>query len=95
MGAAETEPRRQKDIASHFLVSVSLTIVILGLANTMPGIPGLDNGIRELVGIDWFSIRKFPIEWLYPIAFSLMMLCVLKTTMIERFLCRRPNYFYE
>ena len=76
MGAAETEPRRQKDIASHFLVSVSLTIVILGLANTMPGIPGLDNGIRELVGIDWFSIRKFPIEWLYPIAFSLMMLCV-------------------
>jgi len=76
MGAAETEPRRQKDIASHFLVSVSLTIVILGLANTMPGIPGLDNGIRELVGLDWFSIRKFPIEWLYPIAFSLMMLCV-------------------
>ena len=76
MSAAETEPRRQKDIASHFLVSVSLTIVILGLANTMPGIPGLDHGIRELVGLDWLSIRKFPIEWFYPIAFSLMMLCV-------------------
>ena len=52
MSAAETEPRRPKDIASHFLVSVSLTIVILGLANTMPGIPGLDHGIRELVGLD-------------------------------------------
>ena len=76
MSAAETEPRRPKDIASHFLVSVSLTIVILGLANTMPGIPGLDHGIRELVGLDWLSIRNFPIEWLYPIAFSLMMLCV-------------------
>ena len=49
MGAARPNLRRQKDIASHFLVSVSLTIVILGLANTMPGIPGLDNGIRELV----------------------------------------------
>ena len=37
MSAAETEPR-QKDIASHFLVSVSLTIVVFGLANAMPGV---------------------------------------------------------
>jgi len=26
--------------------------------------------------LDWFTIRKFPIEWFYPIAFATMMLCV-------------------
>lgn len=76
MSAAETGTKRQEDTTSYLLVPVSLAIVVLGLANAMPGIPGLDQGLRELTGLDWLSIRKFPIEWFYPIAFSLMMLCV-------------------
>ena len=55
---------------------LSLTIVILGLMNAIPGVPGLDNGIRNLTGLDWIKVRRFPTEWFYPLAFFMMMLCV-------------------
>ena len=76
MSAAETEPRRQKDIASHFLVSVSLTIVVLGLANTMARHSGPRSRNKRIGWTRLVVDPKFPIEWFYPIAFSLMMLCV-------------------
>ncbi|MEJ6748076.1 MAG: TRAP transporter fused permease subunit [Octadecabacter sp.] len=55
---------------------LSLLIVLAGLSNAMPGIPGFDNGLRAVTGLDWLSIRRFPTEWFYPLAFSMMMLCV-------------------
>ena len=51
-------------------------LVLVGLSNAMPGIPGLDDGVKSLTGLEWFTIRKIPIEWFYPIAFATMMLCV-------------------
>lgn len=62
--------------ASRALYVLSILIVLAGLANATPGIPGLDTGARALTGLDWLSLRKFPTEWFYPIAFSAMMLCV-------------------
>ncbi len=53
-----------------------MAIVVVGLLNSMPGIPGLDDALRQLTGLEWFAIRKFPTEWFYPIAFAAMMLCV-------------------
>lgn len=55
---------------------LSLFIVTAGLMNAIPGVPGLDQGLRNLTGLDWLKIRKFPTEWFYPLAFALMMLCV-------------------
>ncbi|MGH1371657.1 TRAP transporter fused permease subunit [Planktotalea sp.] len=55
---------------------LSLFIVIAGLMNAIPGVPGLDAGLRNLTGLDWIKIRRFPTEWFYPLAFGLMMLCV-------------------
>ena len=55
---------------------LSLSIVIAGLMNAIPGIPGLDPGLRDLTGLDWLKIRRFPTEWFYPLAFAVMMLCV-------------------
>lgn len=64
------------------LYGLSVFIVIVGLINAMPGIPGLDNSVRDLTGLDWLSIRRFPTEWFYPAAFAVMMLCVvLKNSM--------------
>ena len=61
---------------------LALVIVIAGLMNATPGIPGLDTGLRDLTGLDWLKIRRFPTEWFYPLAFALMMLCVvLKNSM--------------
>lgn len=58
------------------LYILSVAIVLAGLANAIPGIPGLDQWAREISGIDGLSIRKYPTEWFYPIAFFAMMLCV-------------------
>lgn len=59
-----------------FLFWLAVAIVIAGLMNAMPGIPGLDTGLRDITGLDWLKIRRFPTEWFYPIAFAGMMLCV-------------------
>lgn len=74
---SETKPQEKtapkKPVVLFYL---ALAIVIVGLANAIPGIPGLDEGLKSLTGQDWFSIRKFPTEWFYPIAFAAMMICV-------------------
>ena len=65
-------PEEQRGV----LFWLSFFIVIIGLMNATPGIPGLDSGIRDLTGLDWLKLRRFPTEWFYPFAFALMMLCV-------------------
>lgn len=59
-----------------FLFWLAIVIVIAGLMNAIPGIPGLDNGLRSITGLEWLKIRRFPTEWFYPLAFAFMMLCV-------------------
>jgi len=72
-----TETEENSSVATHrFLYGLSIFIVIIGLLNSIPGIPNLDNAVKEISGIDWLTIRKFPTEWFYPIAFFLMMACV-------------------
>ena len=62
--------------ASAIPYGLAVAIVVVGLLNSIPGIPGLDGALRQLTGLEWFSIRKFPSEWFYPIAFAAMMMCV-------------------
>ena len=66
----------QGGVAHALLYGLAVAIVVVGLLNSMPGIPGLDTGLQQLTGWDWFTIRKFPTEWFYPIAFCAMMTCV-------------------
>ncbi len=63
-------------LASVFVYGLAAAIVMVGLLNSMPGIPGFDDGLRHLTGWEWFALRKFPTEWFYPIAFAAMMVCV-------------------
>ncbi len=55
---------------------LGFVLVVIGLFNTIPSIPGLDALAAQMTGNPAFVIRKFPYEWLYPIAFVLMMLIV-------------------
>jgi len=55
---------------------LAVFLVILGMINAMPGIPGLDRWVSELVGNPDFIIRKFPFEYYYPFVFALMMVIV-------------------
>jgi len=58
------------------LYSLALAFVVVGLFNAMPSIPGVDAGLKSLTGKSWFSIRRFPTEYFYPIALVVMMIIV-------------------
>ncbi|MCB1389385.1 MAG: TRAP transporter fused permease subunit [Rhodobacteraceae bacterium] len=55
---------------------LGLGLVAIGMVNTIPAIPGLDSLVRELSGITDFRIRQFPYQFLYPVAFLIMMTVV-------------------
>ena len=68
--------RPKTELGTRILYSLSILMVVLGLANSTPGFPGYDNMISHIVGINGFTLRKFPYEWFYPLFFALMMLIV-------------------
>ena len=71
--AAQTPPKSAADRIVYWL---GLTLVIVGLLNVTPAIPGWDEAWRALTGVEFLKVRRFPTEWLYPIVFFWMMLIV-------------------
>ncbi len=55
---------------------LTVAMVIFGLINMTPGIPGYDDLAASLTGVQGLTFRKFPFEWFYPAFFALMMLIV-------------------
>ena len=55
---------------------LGLFLVLVGLLNVTPSIPGWDDLWRSVTGYDFFKVRRFPTEWLYPIIFLWMMIIV-------------------
>ncbi len=60
----------------RLLFWIGLAMVIVGLLNVTPAIPGWDDLWKTITGNEFFRIRRYPTEWLYPILFSVMMLIV-------------------
>ncbi len=71
-------PLREKrvDLGQHIVYWLALALVIVGLLNAMPGMPGIDDAFSGLFGYKHFTIRKYPYEFFYPIAFAVMMIIV-------------------
>lgn len=57
-------------------VMLAFILVIVGMVNTMPEIPGLQDWAREVTGLRFFRVSGFPPEFLYPPLFVLMMVIV-------------------
>ncbi|MEM6387380.1 MAG: TRAP transporter fused permease subunit [Pseudomonadota bacterium] len=55
---------------------LSVAMVLIGLVNSTPGIPGYDDFVASTTGVDGAQFRKFAFEWFYPAFFALMMLIV-------------------
>lgn len=64
------------DLGEKIVYWLALILVIVGLLNAMPGIPGVDNAVAGLFGFKDLVIRKYPYEYFYPIAFAVMMIIV-------------------
>ncbi|MDE0346598.1 MAG: C4-dicarboxylate ABC transporter, partial [Boseongicola sp.] len=76
MPEAETATSESRSITSRLVFWLSVFLVVLGMVNAMPGIPGLDQLATDISGNPEFIIRKFPFEYYYPFAFAVMMLIV-------------------
>jgi len=73
MSNKEAEVQARKSFAQKLLYATSLILVLIGLANSTPGIPGYDEWVANLIGMQGVTLRKFPTEWFYPLVFALMM----------------------
>lgn len=80
----DSRPGRKPDLARRIALVLGAVLIAIGMVNTIPGIPGLDEWARDLAGSPEFSIRKFPYQYLYPAAFSLMMVIVALTHSLAR-----------
>ena len=66
----------EPDLGMKLVYWLTVAMVIIGLINMTPGIPGYDDLAAALTGVKGMTFRKFPFEWFYPVFFALMMLIV-------------------
>lgn len=73
---SEDAQEKFNDLGYRIALVLGFAVVVIGLVNNIPGIPGLDEWVQELAGSPTATIRKFPFEFFYPAMFALMMLIV-------------------
>ena len=57
-------------------IALGFLLVVVGMLNTMPEIPGFQDLAREVTGQPFFRVSGFPPEFFYPPMFLLMMVIV-------------------
>ncbi len=65
-------------------LALALIYVVVGMINTMPEIPGLQNLAREITGQPFFRIANFPKEFFFPPVFFIMMVIVVLNASVYR-----------
>ncbi len=76
MSEMQDTSAERADFSTRLVYWLAVALVVIGMVNAMPGIPGLDQWAQDAVGNSHFVFRKFPFEYYYPFAFALMMLIV-------------------
>ena len=91
MSDAPAAPEPKRDFGLKLVYVLTVLMVIIGLINSTPGIPGYDAFASRVLGSEGALFRKFPFEWFYPFFFTLMMLIVaLKHSMWRDWKDRAP-----
>ena len=81
-----------KPLGQRIAFWLALTLVVVGMVNTLPVIPGLQDLARDLTGRPFFRVSNFPPEYFYPPVFLLMMLIVaLDSSVYRAWREERPN----
>lgn len=66
----------QSSAVDRLVYILALALVLVGLINVTPSIPGWDELWKGLSGNEFFRVRRFSTEWLFPITFFWMLLIV-------------------
>ena len=74
--STDSDNEHQPGWAHRAAAAIGFMLVAIGLLHTIPSIPGLDQLARDVTGRPDLVIRRFPYEYLYPLAFVLMMVVV-------------------
>ena len=69
-----TKLQGNEDLGIKLATVFGFLLVVVGMVNNIPSIPGLEETIAKIINTESVLIRKFPYEWLHPIAFVIMML---------------------
>ena len=76
MSSSSGKINQTEDFGMRLVYWLTVFMVVVGLVNMTPGIPGYDDLVQSITGIQGATFRKFPFEWFYPLFFTLMMLIV-------------------
>ena len=76
MSDQKAASKTQPDFGMRLAYWLTVAMVLIGLINMTPGIPGYDDLAASITGMQGATFRKFPFEWFYPGFFALMMLIV-------------------
>ena len=76
MSSSSGKINQTEDFGMRLVYWLTVFMVVVGLVNMTPGIPGYDDLAQSITGIQGATFRKFPFEWFYPLFFALMMVIV-------------------
>ena len=81
-----------KSIALLTADFLAVVLVIIGMINTMPEIPGLQQLARDITGQPFFRVSGFSPEYFYPPVFMIMMLIVaLRVSFFREWKLKKPH----
>lgn len=81
---AMTDVTPTQPLGKRIALWLAFALVIVGLINTMPEIPGLQAWAREITGQPFFRVSGFQPQFFYPPVFLLMMLIVALNSSVYR-----------
>ena len=70
------EFEKNNDVGLKIAKVIAFVLVLVGMLNTIPAIPGLEQLIWDITGNNKIVFRKFSYEYFLPIIFFMMILVV-------------------
>jgi len=77
-------PHPARGIGQTVALVLAFAFVVVGMVNTLPEIPGLQDWAREITGQKFLRISGFKTEYFFPPVFFVMMLIVVLDASVYR-----------
>jgi len=80
------------DLGLRVAYILAFLLIVIGMANTLPEIAGLQGWLREVTGRPLLRISGYPTEYFYPLVFVVMMtIVVLENSFYRDWKTRHPH----